>query len=73
MQTLANNFGTFAAAMPPLLNTVDLIHRVVGPKPLEFISKNLNRMSGNIVPVWSPSIPTVSVQPATCCKLLPAV
>lgn len=59
MQTLANNFGTFAAAMPPLLNSIDLIHRIVGPKPLEFISRNLNKMSGNIIPVWSPSIPKV--------------
>ena len=64
LQTLANNFGTFAAAMPPLLNSIDLIHRVVGPKPLEFISRNLNKMSGNIIPVWSPSIPKVHPFPS---------
>ena len=59
LQALANNFGTFAAVMPPVLNSIDLIHRVVGPKPLEFISRNLNKMSGNMIPVWSPSIPKV--------------
>ena len=65
---MANNFGAFTKAMPPLLNSIDLIHRVVGPKPLEFISQNLNRLSGNMVPVWSPSIPKVPDSPVnlTC-------
>lgn len=59
MQSLANNFGKFTAVVPPLLNSIDLIHRVVGPRPLEFISQTLNKMSGNLVPVWSPAIPKV--------------
>jgi len=63
---LANNFGAFTKAMPPLLNSIDLIHRVVGPKPLEFISQNLNRLSGNMVPVWSPSIPKVLASQLAC-------
>jgi len=37
-QRLANNYGTFVSAVPKLLNVVDFAHRVVGPKPLEYMS-----------------------------------
>lgn len=67
LQSLANNFGKFTAVVPPLLNSIDLIHRVVGPRPLEYISQTLNKMSGNMVPVWSPAIPKV---PFSCSLLL---
>lgn len=59
MQSVADNFGKFTAVVPPLLNSIDLIHRIVGPRPLEYISQKLNKMSGNMVPVWSPAIPKV--------------
>eukprot|EP00217_Crustomastix_stigmatica_P007397 CAMPEP_0183793250 /NCGR_PEP_ID=MMETSP0803_2-20130417/3086_1 /TAXON_ID=195967 /ORGANISM="Crustomastix stigmata, Strain CCMP3273" /LENGTH=1128 /DNA_ID=CAMNT_0026037623 /DNA_START=16 /DNA_END=3400 /DNA_ORIENTATION=- len=54
---VANNFAPLAAAVPPLLNTVDFFHNVLGPKPLELISKSLNKVSGNLVPVWNPYMP----------------
>jgi D-lactate dehydrogenase len=30
---------------------------VVGPKPLEIISRWMNSMTGNFVPVWNPYMP----------------
>lgn len=54
---VANNFGTLTAAVPPFLNFVDGLHRVVGPKPLQAISTLLNKASGNLVPEWNPYMP----------------
>ncbi|KAK9821918.1 hypothetical protein WJX81_005753 [Elliptochloris bilobata] len=54
---LANNYGTFVSAVPKLLNVVDFAHRVVGPKPLEYISSALNRVSGHAIPQWNPYMP----------------
>jgi D-lactate dehydrogenase len=31
--------------------------QVVGPKPLEIISKWMNSMTGHVVPVWNPYMP----------------
>ena len=45
--------------VPPLLNMVDFAHRLVGPKPLEFLSRTLNKGTGNIVPTWNPYLPRV--------------
>ena len=59
VQRLANNFGAFTNMVPPLLNMVDFAHRLVGPKPLEFLSKTLNKGTGNIVPTWNPYLPRV--------------
>ena len=59
VQRLANNFGAFTSMVPPLLNMVDFAHRLVGPKPLEFLSKTLNRGTGHIVPEWNPYLPRV--------------
>ncbi len=58
-QRLANNFGAFTNMVPPLLNMVDFAHRLVGPKPLEFLSRTLNKGTGNIVPTWNPYLPRV--------------
>jgi D-lactate dehydrogenase len=55
---VAKHFGTVAALTPTLLNAVHLAHRVLGPKPLEFISEKLNQASGNMVPVFNSSMPT---------------
>lgn len=54
---LANNFGLINASVPKLLNAVNLAHKVVGPKPLEAISRWLNRATGHFVPVWNPYMP----------------
>ena len=57
---MANNYGAFAAAVPPFLNIVDFAHRLVGPKPLEYISGAMNRVSNHMVPTWNPYMPRVS-------------
>lgn len=59
LQTLANNFGAFTSIVPPFLNLVDFAHRLVGPKPLEFLSGTLNRGSNHIVPAWNEYMPKV--------------
>lgn len=43
--------------MPSLLNVVDMAHGILGPKPLELISKGLNQATGRMVPVWNPYMP----------------
>ncbi|KAK9818314.1 hypothetical protein WJX72_010431 [[Myrmecia] bisecta] len=55
--SVANHFGSFASVVPPLLNAVDLAHRIVGPKPLDYISSALNKASGHYVPQWNPYMP----------------
>jgi D-lactate dehydrogenase len=64
VQRLANNFGAFTSMVPPLLNMVDFAHRLVGPKPLEFLSKTLNKGTGHIVPEWNPYLPKVRASSA---------
>ncbi|KAF8056389.1 glcD [Scenedesmus sp. PABB004] len=54
---VADNFSLLNAAMPRVLNAVDLAHRVVGPKPLEVVSRWLNAATGHFVPVWNPYMP----------------
>ena len=81
LQRLANNFGMFTNVVPPLLNMVDFAHRLVGPKPLEFLSRTLNKGTGNIVPTWNPYLPRVRLlghltltlcrQPWICCRFTP--
>ena len=60
LQSMANNYGAFTAAVPPFLNVVDFAHRLVGPKPLEYISGAMNRVSNHMVPTWNPYMPRVS-------------
>ena len=60
LQRLANNFGAINASVPTFLNIVDFAHRLVGPKPLEYISSGLNKLSSNYVPAWNPYMPRVS-------------
>ncbi|BDA46133.1 probable glycolate oxidase subunit GlcD at N-terminal half [Coccomyxa sp. Obi] len=55
--SMANNYGTFVSTVPKLLNVVDFAHRLVGPKPLEYISGAMNRMSNHLVPTWNPYMP----------------
>ena len=61
MQALANNFGAFSRIVPPFLNTINLAHSIVGPRPLQYISSALNRLSGNMVPEWNPYMPKVGL------------
>ena len=59
MQRLANNFGAINASVPTFLNLVDFAHRLVGPKPLEYLSSVLNRATGNYIPEWNRYMPRV--------------
>ena len=59
MQGLADNFGMINATVPTFLNIVDFAHRLVGPKPLEFLSQSMNKMSNRFVPTWNPYMPQV--------------
>ena len=54
-----NNFGTVTAMMPPVLNMVDLAHRLVGPKPMQFLSDQWMKLPGHIMPAWNPYMPRV--------------
>ena len=38
---------------------VDAVHGIVGPAPLEFISRTLNRWTNHMVPVWNRYMPKV--------------
>ena len=59
VQSIANNFGTVASVVPNFLNIVDFAHRVVGPKPLQFLSEQLMKLPGHIMPLWTPHMPRV--------------
>ena len=59
MQSLANNFGTVSSLVPPVLNMVDFAHRVVGPKPFQFLSDQWMKLPGHIMPAWNPYMPRV--------------
>jgi len=54
---LAKNFGLINNSVPTLLNTVNLAHKVMGPKPLEIISRWMNKMTDHVIPVWNPYLP----------------
>lgn len=54
---MANNFGIVTTAASSIFNAVDLVHRLVGPKPLELSSKALNYITSNYVPVWNRFMP----------------
>jgi hypothetical protein len=56
---MANNYGAFVSTVPAFLNVVDFAHRLVGPKPLEYLSGAMNRMSNHLVPTWNPYMPRV--------------
>ena len=45
--------------VPHFLNIVDFAHRLVGPKPLQFISDSLMNIPGHIMPKWNPYFPRV--------------
>jgi len=55
---LANNFSLFQSGVPLLLNSVNLAHKLMGPKPLTGISSWLNRVTNHQVPAWNPYFPT---------------
>lgn len=63
----ARHLGTISHMTPLLLNAVDWFHGILGPKPLEIISKGLNTVTRNFVPVWTPWMPKV------CLPLRPAL
>ena len=53
----ANNFTAVTTLVPPLLNTVDILHRIVGAWPLKTASNLLNRASYQWIPTWNPYFP----------------
>ena len=59
LQSLAKNFGTVTSLVPPFLNIVDLAHRLVGPKPMQFLSDQWMKLPGHIMPAWNPYMPRV--------------
>ena len=70
LQSIANHFGTVASVVPNFLNIVDFAHRVVGPKPLQFLSDMSMKLPGHIMPRWNPYMPRVcpSTSPLLCCS-----
>lgn len=72
MQAMANNYGTFVSTVPAFLNIVDFAHRLVGPKPLEYLSRTMNRMSNHLIPTWNPYMPRVRCCPVAYCYITPA-
>ena len=71
LQSIANHFGTVASVVPNFLNIVDFAHRVVGPKPLQFLSDMSMKLPGHIMPRWNPYMPRVchSTTPLLCCSV----
>jgi D-lactate dehydrogenase len=59
------------STVPPFLNMVDFAHRLVGPKPLEYLSGVMNRASGRLIPTWNPYMPRVGA--ALCPPCLAAL
>lgn len=57
---LARNFSATVTAGRGVLAVLDTLHGVVGPRPLEYVSGALNRLSGRAVPVWNPHMPTAA-------------
>lgn len=68
-QRVASNYGAFVSTVPAFLNVVDFAHRLVGPKPLEYLSSAMNRASGHMIPTWNPYMPRVR---GSCCPSPPA-
>lgn len=54
---VARNFSKFQTAVPYLLDTVNFVHRVLGPKPLAGVSSWLNRVTDHAIPAWNPYMP----------------
>lgn len=54
---LARNFSATVTAGRGVLAVLDLMHGVVGPKPLEWVSGALNRATNHAVPVWNRHMP----------------
>jgi D-lactate dehydrogenase len=54
---VADNFGLVTAAVPPFLNTVNMVHGVLGPGVLGAVSGFLNKASGNYIPAWNMYMP----------------
>ena len=54
---VADRFSTVTTLVPPLLNTVDFAHRILGPWPLKTVAGLLNKATGQYVPDWNPYMP----------------
>ncbi len=55
---LARNFATFQSVVPTFLNLVSAAHGVLGGGVLKSVSGALNKVSGNLIPVWNEHMPT---------------
>ncbi|KAL6050120.1 D-lactate dehydrogenase [Balamuthia mandrillaris] len=54
---VADHFDTVTTTARRLLSVVDATHRVVGPAPIQAISKLTNRLSGRMLPEWNTHVP----------------
>lgn len=54
---LSKRMSTVTAVVPPFLNLVDVVRRVLGPAALESISGALNKVSGRSIPTWNEFMP----------------
>lgn len=66
---VANHFRMVNYGVPLLLNTVDVFHGILGPKPLEVISGALNRWTNHLIPQWNPYIPKVWIYDVECAAI----
>jgi D-lactate dehydrogenase len=57
---LARNFSATVTAGRGVLAVLDGMHGLVGPKPLQWVSSTLNRVTDHLVPVWNPYMPTAA-------------
>mmetsp|Transcript_14411 Transcript_14411/g.39044 ORF Transcript_14411/g.39044 Transcript_14411/m.39044 type:complete len:1096 (-) Transcript_14411:437-3724(-) len=54
---MANHFNVINSGVPRVLDTISFFHSILGPKPLQFISSWLNKMSNHMIPEWNPYLP----------------
>ena len=54
---LSNNMATVTMAMRAGLGLVNVAHSILGTPAMQFIAGALRRISGNRIPLWSPSMP----------------
>ena len=54
---LASHFGTVSALVPPLLNTVSVVHSIIGSRPMNWIAGTVWGVGNNMVPLWNEYMP----------------
>lgn len=57
-EKVADNFGTVAKIIPPVLNVVDKMHDIAGTKMMDSICGGVRKASMDMVPLWNKEMPT---------------